>query len=102
MQPIETIQHAFLQLTFAIKLLNYVEVGKVSKSDFDTDTLILLKKRNISFPSGTFQSDNDIILAAENNFTITFGFSAIALNQALSDAGFPSEELVPISKFDFC
>ncbi|MCX6543528.1 MAG: hypothetical protein NTV05_03840 [Acidobacteria bacterium] len=83
----EMIEQAFLQLVFAIKLLTYTELGKIDKAEFDGDVLIKLSKRNLPFPAGTFRSDDDIVLAAQNNFCITLGFTAIVLDEALNRAG---------------
>jgi hypothetical protein len=83
----ETIDQAFLQLAFAIKLLTYTELGRIDKAQFDGDVLIKLNKRNLSFPAETFRSDNDIVLAAQNNFCITLGFTAVVLDEALDRAG---------------
>lgn len=88
MQPSESINQAFLQLTFAIKLLAYVELGKIRKDEFDTEVVVLMRKNNLHFEAATFKSYDDIILAAQNNYTITLGFSAIVMDRALSDAGF--------------
>ena len=91
MSPTEAIEQAFLQLKFAIKLLTYTERGKISKPDFDTDVLIKLERRTLRFRDGTFRSDDDIILAAQNNFVLTLGFTAIVLHQVLSRAGFAND-----------
>ena len=40
MTPIEKIDQAFLQLAYAIKLVNYVENEKFKKQDFDIDLTI--------------------------------------------------------------
>jgi hypothetical protein len=98
MNPIVAIDQAFLQLTFAIKLLAHVELGRLSKSDFDGEVLVKLRKRNLNFPSQSFNTDEDIRLAAENNYSITLGFSALVLDRALSDRGL-SSDLTPSSPY---
>jgi hypothetical protein len=61
MRPNEIIEQAFLHLTFAIKLLTYVELGKVNKLEFDGEVQINLKKKNICFSESSFKSYDDII-----------------------------------------
>jgi len=84
----EKIEQAFLQLSFAIKLLTYFELNKVKKEEFDRDTTVILKRKNINLPNNTFQTYNDLVLAAENNFNITLGATAIIMDESLSSAGF--------------
>lgn len=95
MSPTAAIEQAFLQLAFAIKLLTYTELGKISKSEFDTEVQIKLEKRNLSFWDGPFHSYDDIILGAQNNFVLTLGFTAIVLHDVLTQAGFPND--LPVS-----
>ena len=90
MTPSETIEQAFLQLAFAVKLVTYAELGKFSRPEFDTDVLIKLERRNLPLRGGTFHSDDDIVLAAQNNFVLTLGFTVIVLDRALSEAGYAS------------
>ena len=88
MTPQESIDQAFLQLTFAIKLLMYVEKGKVEKSDFDCETQVNLRRRNLSFPEEAFNTYDDIVTAAQNNYLITLGFTSMVLDQELEAAGY--------------
>lgn len=83
----EKIEQAFLQLSFAIKLLTYFELNYVIKEQFDSETTIQLKRKNINLPSNTFQTYNDLLFAAENNFNITVGATAIIMDESLSSAG---------------
>ena len=80
MTPIDRIDQAFLQLEFAIKLLNYVTLEKVNKEEFDVKTIVLLKLGNITFPQNGFNDYRQLIFAAENNYNITLGFTAITLD----------------------
>jgi hypothetical protein len=91
MSAAEAIEQAFLQLTFAIKLMTYREMGKIRKEDFDTNLQVNLKKRNLSFPANSFRSSDDLILAAQNNYVITLGFTALVLDRALNKAGFAND-----------
>lgn len=87
LNPTERTKQAFLQLEFAIKLMSYVELNKVDKATFDTDTVVLLSRDSLSFSESSFNSYDDLILAAQNNYQIALGFSAITLESALQDAG---------------
>jgi hypothetical protein len=87
----ESVEQAFLQLTFAIKLLTYIELGRIQKAEFDGDVLILLKRRNLRFREQTFRSDNDLVSAAQNNYTLTLGFTSIVLESAMTAAGMPAD-----------
>lgn len=95
MSPAESVDQAFLQLEFAIKLLVHIELGKINACDFDTDVLIKLKQVNLPFTSGTFVSGDEIILAAQNNYMLTLGFTTIVLDRALEDAGFERDDSSP-------
>jgi hypothetical protein len=37
---LEDIKQAFLHLEFSIKLLTYIELGKINKEEFDTNIMI--------------------------------------------------------------
>ena len=87
MDPIQRINQAFLQLEFSIKLMNYIELGHIDKEQLDSDTTVLLERRNLSFPDNSFSSYDDIIIAAQNNYIITLGNSAIALETSLQEGG---------------
>lgn len=87
MDPVERIDQAFLQLEFAIKLMNYIELKKLNKNEFDTNTIILLDGEALRFNHNSFNSYEDIILAAQNNYVNSLGLSAIALEKSLQDAG---------------
>ena len=87
MIPTERIDQAFLQLEFAIKLLTYVELGKLDKKEFDVDVTLLLKENNLTFRNDTFQKYDDLINAVQNNYNITLGFTAILLNSCFEEAG---------------
>lgn len=92
MDTLEAIEQAFLQLSFAIKLMTHIELGKIDKGDFDCAVQINLAKRNHSFPANTFKTSDDIILAAQNNYVITLGgFTALVLDRVLADAGLVSD-----------
>jgi hypothetical protein len=87
MTPTEKIEQAFLQLSFAIKLLTYIELKKIDQSDFDGETTILLKRRNINLPANTFKTYDDLMFAAENTFNITLGATSIIMDESLTSCG---------------
>ena len=90
MTPIEKIDQAFLQLAYAIKLVNYVENEKFKKQDFDIDLTIKLPEYNLMYSADTFNSNDDIILATHNNYQITLGFTAITLDTCFESIGIKS------------
>ena len=85
--PVERINQAFLQFEFAVKLMNYFELRKVDNQVFDTATVVLLDRGSISLHDNTFNSYDDLILAARNNYQITLGATAITLDNSLDEAG---------------
>ena len=87
MDPITRLDQAFLQFSFAVKLLNYVEQRKLNKDEFDTDTIVLLPEGSIRFRENTFHSYEDLIDAATNNYLITLGASAISMDLSMREAG---------------
>jgi hypothetical protein len=80
------VEQAFKQLEFAIKLMCYCERGDLDREKFDSDVTILLDEENVGFPDGSFQSDQDIVIASQINVGICFGVSAIALEAAFEAA----------------
>lgn len=87
MEAIEAIEQAFLQLSFAIKLLTHIELGNLDKDVFDAEVQVNLSKRNLVFGQNTFKTADDVILAAQNNYSITLGFTALVLDRALEGTG---------------
>jgi hypothetical protein len=86
-QIIENINQAFLQLEFSIKLFSYFENKKVNKDEFDTDVIIPGTPLNSNFYHNSFQTYNDLVLGAENTYSISIGFTAIVLDDALQSIG---------------
>jgi hypothetical protein len=85
--PVERINQAFLQLEFAVKLMCYFELKQVDKRTFDTATHVHLDSGSLNFSDNSFKTYDDLILAAQNNYQIALGFSAIVLESGLQDAG---------------
>ena len=88
MTSVDKIDQAFLQFAFAIKLLTFFEMKKVDKQQFDVETTIILKRKNIHLKDNTFQLYDDLINAAVNNLNITLGATAIILDESLTSGGF--------------
>ena len=84
---LQDVEIAFLQVEFALKLLTYCESKKMNPSEFDTDLTILLKNRNLGFPTGNFSELDDIIKAAKVSVALAFGSSALVLDRAWEVAG---------------
>jgi hypothetical protein len=86
-EAIEDVEIGFRQLEFAIKLLSYVELGKVNPAEFDTDHLVQLGTGNLHFPSGNFQSSDALVRSAQINVVIAFSATTLALDQAFDAIG---------------
>lgn len=86
-EAIEDVEIAFRQLEFAIKLLSYIELGKINSADFDTDHLVQLGTGNLHFPSVNFQSRDALIRAASINVIMAFSATTLVLDQAFEAVG---------------
>ena len=82
------IDTTFHQLEFAWKLYNYVREGRVELDELD---------RSLTFQEGQssvlvlqdklLRTQDDLVLACENNLGIVFGAAAITLNRCREEAG---------------
>jgi hypothetical protein len=81
------IETAFLQLSFAIKLWNYLARNPIEKHKFDIDLIIQDRDNCVCLSGGEFHTYNDLILASENNISIAFGAAAITLWEAIREHG---------------
>ena len=86
-EAIDDVEIGFRQLEFAIKLLSYIELGKINPADFDTDQLVQLSAGNLHFPSVNFQSMDALIRAASLNVVIAFSATTLVLDQAFDATG---------------
>lgn len=77
---------AYAQLQFVWKLYNYVLEGKIKLEDLDTPITFTENNMILPLQGKIFDSESDMILAFENNLTITFGAAAITLNRAREEA----------------
>jgi len=83
----EDIRIAFLQVEFAIKLLDFCEAGKLDPQEFDTSLLIKGKSANLDLPQGSFSDMNSMVKAANVMVLSSIGTSAIILNKAWEVSG---------------
>ena len=93
----QALESAFLQLSFAMKVWHFVRSGGLQRESFDI-ALTALDDRGVPYVmhEGEFQSDGDLILAAENNISICFGAAAITLWEAIREhSGLESKQLTP-------
>ena len=88
MKPSDRIHQAFLQLRFAIKLCRHFELGLVPKEVFDCEIEVPLNGGSLRLEAGTFDTYDDLVLAAQNVYSYTLGVCAIALESALLERQF--------------
>jgi len=87
LRPINRIDQALLALEFAIKVMNYIALGKINKDDLDCDTLICLPDGNLRLGQSTFHTYDDLVHASENLYSQALAASAVAMEAALQGAG---------------
>ena len=91
----EALETAFVQLSFAMKLWHFVRSGRLPRESFDIE-LTAVDDAGVPYVmrEGEFQSDDDLVLAAENNISICFGVAAITLWEAIREhSGLESKQL---------
>ena len=86
-EALEDVDRAFRHLEFSIKLMCYIELDHIDREKFNTDVTLCLERENVSFPDGTFQSMDSLVLVAQTNVGVSFGISAIVLDAAFEAAG---------------
>lgn len=93
---------AFTQLAFAWKLYNYGLEGKIDREALDIPLTFQDEGPMILvLPDKIFESDNDLIIALENNLVIAFGAAAISLNRSCEEAGYNRPNQID-SEIDQC
>ncbi|WP_110692454.1 hypothetical protein [Salinicola halophyticus] len=85
------IDTAFGQLAFAWKLYNYGLEGKIDLSDLDKPITFQEERMVFVLPDKVLDSDDDLILALQNNLGIAFGAAAITLNRCREETGLTLE-----------
>ena len=86
-EAIEDVEIGFRQLEFAIKLLSYIELGKINPVDLDTAHLVQLGIANLHLPSVNFQTTDALVRAAQINLIIAFSATTLVLDQAFDAIG---------------
>ena len=89
---------AFEQLAFAIKLTTSAESGRLRVEEIDTPTVVQDGRSVLVLPDRVLSSQDDLILACQNNVTISFGAAAITLNRCREEAGLQLPD--PIASVD--
>jgi hypothetical protein len=93
----EALETAFLQLSFAMKIWHFVRSGGLQRESFDI-ALTAVDDAGVPYVTleGEFQSDDDLILASENNVSICFAAAAITLWEAIREhSGLECKTLSP-------
>lgn len=83
------IDNAFGQFAFAWKLYNYGLEGKINLTELDKPITFQEGHMVLVLTHKIFDSENDLILALENNLCMAFGAAAITLNRCREEAGVP-------------
>ena len=83
----EHIETAFLQLSFVIKLWNFLDEHPIDKDDFDIDLTIQDPGNCVCLSGGEFHTYQDLQIASENNISIAFSATAITLWEAIREHG---------------
>lgn len=80
---------AFQQLEFAWKLYNYALEGKLNREELDIPITFKEGRSIYVLQDQIFDSDDDLIIAIQNNLTMAFGAAAITLNRTREEHGIP-------------
>lgn len=80
------LETAFGQLSFAWKLYNYGQKGKIDLEELDEELTFQSNSMVFVVPKA-INDPNDLQIALENNLTITFGAAAITLNRVREEIG---------------
>lgn len=78
---------AFAQLAFAWKLFVYAENGKIELDQLDQPLTFEDGPMVLVLPDKIFDSYGDLVLACQNNLSVSFGAAAITLNRCREEAG---------------
>jgi hypothetical protein len=93
---VEQIDTAFLQLSFAMKLMQFLDDHPIDKDDFDISLTFEDAGNRVCLSHNEFETYEHLQLAAENNFLICFGAAAITLWEAIREhGGLESKNLNP-------
>lgn len=81
------IDTALGQLAFAWKLYNYALDGNIDLAKLDIALTFQEGPQVLVLPDRVFESQDDLIIATENNLGIAFGAAAITLNRCREESG---------------
>ena len=84
---IDLVDTAFLQLSFALKLWNFLDVHPIDKDAFDIALTVEDGGARISLPHNEFASYDAVRVASEHNVLICFGVAANTLWEAMREKG---------------
>lgn len=94
-EALADVEYAFKHLEFAIRLMCYCEQGHLNLAEFDTNVTILLPRKNVTFPTGSFPTQDSVIPPAQAMVSMAFGVSAMVLEATFDVA---SKRRVPTSR----
>lgn len=85
------LEDAFLQLSFAIKLWDFLQryPDRIPLEEFDIELFVgndVRRRDLIHLKSNQFNTYDDLVLASQNNVLICVGAAAITLHESLQDA----------------
>lgn len=80
------LETAFGQLGFAIKLMAAAELGTLKVEDIDNPMVVRDGRSVFVLPDRVLSSQDELILACQNNVSISFGAAAITLNRCREEA----------------
>ncbi len=95
MGSIDYIETAFLHLSFALKLQNYLDNHPINKDEFDIDLTYCTPNSIVVLNSNEFNTDDDLKLVLENNLTMCYGCAAITLWEAVEEKGIYTPARLP-------
>ena len=84
---INLVDTAFLQLSFALKLWNFLDVHPIDKDDFDIALTVEDGAARICLPHNEFATYDAVRVASEHNVSICFGVAANTLWEAMREKG---------------
>ncbi len=82
---IEDIELSFRLFEFSVRTMCYAEPNKFDINLFGKDLQLNLENENVSYPSGGFVSEKDIVMASQMAVGAAFGSTAICLDRALEN-----------------
>jgi hypothetical protein len=89
MNPLEQVEQAFLQLSWSIKLKEFLYNIELHKENFDSLQVHSEPAGEFGLPPNQFNTVQDIYIGADNAIHVALGALFIALDRALSEANVP-------------